>query len=77
MTTIINEINHATITVLELQEELKLACVRTATARNQEIDLLNSLNAAQKKLDDLLANLKKQSPKGSEWYTPQDCYNRF
>ena len=36
-------------------------------ARNEETDALNRVNAAQKKFDELVALVKKEAPRSSDW----------
>lgn len=47
--------------------EFEKARLETARARNVETDALNRLNQAQKNLDDLVAEIRKTSPAGSDW----------
>lgn len=48
-------------------DELKAASRAVAEARSREISCVNRINSAQKKVDDLVAALKAQSPGGSDW----------
>lgn len=53
--------------LLEAQKLYEDAKAKTAHAMNRETTELNRLNAAQKKIDGLLADLCKGSPHGSDW----------
>jgi hypothetical protein len=48
-------------------ERYRSAENRAATARREETDALNSMNAAQKALDARLAEMRKTAPRGSDW----------
>lgn len=60
MSEAINELSAA-------NEYFAAARCRTADARRAETALLNRVNDAQKKLDALIANIKKGAPYESDW----------
>ena len=39
----------------------------TGEARSRETDAVNRLNAAQKRVDELVAGMKKGAPRDSDW----------
>lgn len=47
------------------------AAASTERARRDETTALNRVNEAQKKIDALTAELKKQAPRGSDWRRPK------
>lgn len=60
MSEAITEVAQYTERLLTLERE-------TSRARNNETDCRNRLNQVQKKVDELIASLKKQAPRGSNW----------
>lgn len=56
---------------IKAQEEFRLADVAESLARNRRSEALNRLNAAQKKLDGLMAEIRKSAPAGTEWSTAE------
>jgi hypothetical protein len=56
--------------VLAATEALAKAQAEVAAARSVETTCINRLNQAQKNLDDLVAGLKKNAPRDSDWRRP-------
>lgn len=53
--------------VAQYTERLLIMGEQTNRARRDETDCRNRLNQAQKKVDELIATLKKQAPRDSDW----------
>jgi hypothetical protein len=51
----------------EAQNALETAEKRTAIARNEQCNALNRVNNAQKAIDAAILELRKGSPRQSEW----------
>lgn len=68
MASINTEIDKAIVELLNAGECLAQAASRTAAARSDEIECLNRVNTAQKRLDELVGMLWKQAPRGSDWH---------
>jgi len=53
---------------LETASALLMKCqAATSTARNAETTAINRVNEAQKRVDTLIADMKKAAPQGSDW----------
>jgi septal ring factor EnvC (AmiA/AmiB activator) len=52
-------------------DQLSIHRTRVETARREETTALNNVNDAQKRIDALVAEIKKQSPGGSDWRRTQ------
>jgi len=61
------EMSRAITQVALLSERLRVFEQQTRTARQNETDCRNELNAAQKKVDDLVGILKKQAGRDTYW----------
>ena len=61
------EMSRAITQVALLSERLHVFEQQTRTARQNETDCRNELNAAQKKVDDLVGILKKQAGRDTYW----------
>ena len=57
----------AATALLEAGHEHANAAAEVAVARRRETDALNRVNAAQKEFDALVALLKKEAPRDSDW----------
>lgn len=51
-------------------ERYKSSLDATATARREETAALNRLNEAQRQLDKIIAQMRKESPRDSDWKEP-------
>jgi chromosome segregation ATPase len=65
--TFTQEVVDAIAEVNELTNSLTTAEGATSRARNNETDIRNKLNSAQRQLDQLIHGLKRLAPKDSDW----------
>lgn len=56
----------------EAQSTLRRAQGAVSQAQNAESDALNACNKAQKSLDEHLAQLRKDAPRGTDWHRIQN-----
>ena len=61
------EMKQALIELNQATEEHKETERITEAARSRECTALNRLNAAQKRVDDLVSVMKKGAPRDSDW----------
>ena len=54
----------------EAEEVHRIAASVAAAGRNKETDALNALNAAQAEFDKTVEQMRKSSPRGSDWHRP-------
>ncbi len=55
-------------------ERYKSCLDATATARREETAALNRLNEAQRQLDKIIAQMRKESPRDSDWRRDEKVY---
>lgn len=63
-----SDVNNALDDLNVAKEAFDSADATLCRARNERTDALNRLNVCQKTVDDLLAELRKQSPRDSDWH---------
>lgn len=63
--------------VEQASAELVEAREREAAAIRESTTRLNTLNTAQKRLDEALAEIKKSAPRQSEWHRQQNPVQGF
>ncbi len=51
----------------QANEAFKIAQVETSAARSRETDALNRVNNAQRAISALIAELRKNSPRDTDW----------
>ena len=65
------EIDDAIVAFANAKDHLDATRITLSRARNQETDAINRVNEAQKKLDELIAVLKKEAPRDTDWANQQ------
>ncbi len=61
------ELSMASQALKECHTRYKLASEETSRVRSEECSALNAVNAAQKQFDAIVAEMKKQAPRDSDW----------
>lgn len=62
------EIDEAICEFANASDQLAMARVRLGEARALETDCINRVNKAQKRVDELVAGIKKQAPRDTDWH---------
>ena len=60
-------IEQAAQAVAEATDNYNAATTCVSIARNRECDALNTLNRAQAALDEVIASMRKQAPRDTDW----------
>lgn len=65
------QLANAVASIAAAQDYYQRTKERAAIARNEETDALNTLNKAQENFDNLVAEVKKTAPQGTDWRKPR------
>ena len=71
-----SDMNQAIIDLDTAFQQHAMASKRQAESRKELIAAMNRVNDAQKRVDALVAELKKLTPPGSDWNRPQGIAER-
>ncbi len=71
-----SDMNQAIIDLDTAVQQHAMASKREAASRKELIAAMNRVNDAQKRVDVLVAELKKLTPHGNDWNRPQGIAER-